>query len=143
MATAVLLSLDECRDTQRCAEIRQRMHDYLDHWLDTLEARVKDPKPTLEQLTQAVFVLRQELTQAVAEDLVAQVHRPVMVQRTAACPQGGQMWSAGGPQDRPVETLLDAVRRRRPDFYCERCQLGRVPLDATLELADRRQPPDV
>jgi hypothetical protein len=50
MAPAAILSLDEFRDTQRCAEIRQRLHDRLDHWLDTLEARVKDTKPTLEQL---------------------------------------------------------------------------------------------
>ena len=30
MATAALLSLDECRDTQRRAEIRQRLRDRVD-----------------------------------------------------------------------------------------------------------------
>lgn len=99
--------------------------------------------PTLEQLTQAVFALRQELTQAVTEGLVDQAHRAVMEQRTAACPQCGQILSARGPQDRTVETLVGAVRLRRPYFYCEHCQLGRAPLEATLGLADRRKPPDV
>ena len=143
MATAALLSLDEFRDTQRCAELRRRLHDRLDRWLDMLEARVKDTTPTLEQLTQAVFALRQELTQAVTEGLVEQAHRAVMEQRTAACPQCGQMLSARGPQARPVETLVGAVRLRRPYFDWERWQLGRAPLDARLGLADRRQQPDV
>lgn len=143
MATAALLSLDEFRDTQRCAELRRRLHDRLDRWLDMLEARVKDTKPTLEQLPQAVFALRQELTQAVTEGLVDQAHRAVMEQRTAACPQCGQMLSARGPQARPVETLVGAVRLRRPYFDWERWQLGRAPLDARLGLADRRQQPDV
>ena len=94
-------------------------------------------------MTQAVFALRQELTQAVTEGMVEQAHRAVMEQRTAACPQCGQMVSARAPQDRTVETLVGAVRLRRPYFYCERCQLGRAPLDATLGLADRRKQPDV
>jgi hypothetical protein len=115
----------------------------VDHWLDTLEARVKDTKPTLEQLTQAVFVLRQAWTPAVTEGLVEQAQRAVMAQRTAACPPCGQMWSARGPQDRTVETRVGAVRLRRPSFDCEGCRWGRAPLDATLGLADRRQQPDV
>jgi hypothetical protein len=27
-----------------------------------------------------------------------------------------------------VETLVGAIRLRRPEFYCERCQLGTAPL---------------
>jgi hypothetical protein len=38
---------------------------------------------------------------------------------------------------------VGAVRLRRPYCYCERCQLGRAPLDAMLGLADRRKQPDV
>lgn len=143
MATAAMLALDECRDTQRCAAIRQRLHDHLDHWLDTLEARVKDTKPTLEQLTQAVFVLRQEWTPAVTAGVVEQAQRGVMAPRTAAGSQCGQRLSARGPPDRPVETLVGAGRRRRPSVDCAGCRWGRAPLAATLGLADRRQPPDV
>jgi hypothetical protein len=86
MACAAILSFEECCDTQRGAEIRQRLHDRLDQWLHTLEARVQEPTPTLEQLTQAVCALRQELTQAVTEGLVEQAHRAVRAQRTATCP---------------------------------------------------------
>jgi hypothetical protein len=143
MASAAILSLEEFRDTQRRAAIRQRLHNRLDHWLDTLEVRVKEPQPTLEQLTQAVFALRQELTQAVTEGLVEQAHRAAMEQRTAACPQCGQTLSARGPQERTVETLVGAIRLRRPYFYCERCQRGTTPLDETLQVTARRKQPDV
>jgi hypothetical protein len=143
MASAAILSLEEFRHTQRRTEIRQRLHDRLDQWLETLEERVKDPKPTLEQLTQAVFALRQELTQEVTEGMVEQTHRPAIAQRTAACPQCGQILSARGPQERTVETLVGAIRLRRPYFYCERCQLGTTPLDEALGLTARRKQPDV
>jgi hypothetical protein len=143
MACAAILSLEDFRDTQRRAEIRQRLHDRLDQWLDKLEERVKEPQPLLEQLTQAVFALRQELTQAVTEGLVEQAHRAAIEQRTAACPQCGQALSARGPQERTVETLVGAIRLRRPYFYCERCQLGTTPLDETLQVTERRKQPDV
>jgi hypothetical protein len=143
MAQAAILSLEEFRDVQRRSEVRQRLHDRVDAWLDRLEAQVKASTPTLEELTQAVFALRQELTQAITEGLVEQAHRAVVEQRTAACPQCGQTLSARGPQERTVETLVGAIRLRRPYFYCERCQGGSTPLDTTLGLTERRKQPDV
>jgi hypothetical protein len=143
MASAAILSLEEFRDTRRRGEIRQRLHDRFDQWLDGLEARVKASQPTLEELTQTVFALRQELTQAVTEGLVEQAHGALVEQRTAACPQCGQMLAARGPQERTVETLVGAIRLRRPYFYCERCQLGTAPLDEALQLTARRKQPDV
>jgi hypothetical protein len=97
----------------------------------------------LEELTQAGLALRQELTQAVTEGLVEQAHRAVVEQRTALCSQCGQVLSARGPQERTVETLVGAIRLRRPYFYCERCQLGTTPLDEALQLTERRKQPDV
>jgi hypothetical protein len=143
MASAALLSLEEFRDTRRRGEIRQHLHGRFDQWLDGLEARVKASQPTVEELTQGVFTLRQELTQAVAEGLVEQAHRGLVEQRTAACPQYGQTVVARGPQERTVETLVGAVRLQRPYFYCERCQLGMVPLDEALQVTERRKQPDV
>ena len=143
MAYPAILSLEEFRDTQRQGEIRQPLHDRLDQWLDQVEARVTEPQPTLEQLTQAVLALRQELPQAVTEGLVEQAHRAVVEQRTETCPPCGQTLSARGPQERTVETLVGAIRLRRPYCYCERCQLGTTPLDAVLRLTERRKQPDV
>ena len=143
MTCTAILSLEDFRDTQRRAEIRQRLHDRFDHWLNQLEDRMQDRIPTLEELTQAVFALRQALTQAVTEGLVEQTHRAVVEQRTAACPRCGQTLSARGPQERTVETLVGAIQLRRPYFYCAPCRLGSAPLDAALELAERRKQPDV
>jgi uncharacterized coiled-coil protein SlyX len=143
MAIAAILSLEEFRDTQRRAAARQRLHDRLDHRLDTLEARVKEPQPTLEELTQIVFALRHELTQAVTAGLVEQMHGEVLEQRIALCPQCGQILAARGPAERTVETLVGAIRLRRPYFYSERCQLGTAPLDEALQLTGRRKQPDV
>jgi peptidyl-tRNA hydrolase len=143
MASAAILSLDEFRDRQRHAAMRQQLHDHLDQWLDRLEDHVTKPTPTLQELTEAVFALRQELTQAVTEGLVEQAHRATLEQRTAVCPQCGPTLSARGPQERSVETLVGVIRLRRPYFYCERCQLGSTPLDAALELTERRKQPDV
>jgi len=143
MAYAAILSFEEFRDAQRHTEIRQRLHDRFDRWLQQVEDHVKEPQPTLEELTQAVFALRQELTQAVTEGLVEQAHRAALEQRTALCPQCGRTLSARGSQERTVETLVGALRLRRPYFYCERCQRGTTPLDEALQLTERRKQPDV
>jgi hypothetical protein len=79
----------------------------------------------------------------VTEGLVEQAHRTALEQRTVVCPQCGQVLSARGPQERTVETLVGAIRLRRPYFYCEPCQCGSTPLDAVLGLTKRRKQPDV
>lgn len=143
MTDAAILSLEEFRDAQRRTAVRQCLQERFDRWRQRVEDHVKAPQPTLEELTQAVFALRQELTQAVTEGLGEPAHRGALEQRTALCPQCGQTWSARGPQERTVETLVGAIRLRRPYCYCERCERGRAPLDAALELTHRRKPPDV
>jgi hypothetical protein len=143
MTCPAILSLEDFRDTQRRAAIRERLHDRFDCWLNQLEDRMQDPTPTLAELTQAVFALRQELTQAVTEGLVEHTQRAALEQHTAVCPQCGQMLAARAPQDRTVETLVGAIRLRRPYFYCERCQVGTTPLDQALQVTKRRKQPDV
>ena len=41
MASAAILSLEECRDAQRRTAVRQRLHDRFDAWLNQLEARME------------------------------------------------------------------------------------------------------
>jgi hypothetical protein len=143
MPDAAILSREECRDAQRRTAVRQCLQERFDRWRQRVEDPVKAPQPTLEELTQAVFALRQEWTQAVTEGLGEHAHRAALEPRTALCPQCGQTWSARGLPERTVETLVGAIRLRRPSCSCERCERGRAPLDAALELTNRRQPPDV
>jgi len=140
MASTASLAREACRDGQRCVESRQRLHAHVDPWLNTLEARVKEPQPTWEALPPAVFLLRQVWPQGVPEGLGEQAPRARVEPRAMACPQGGPLLSARGPAARPGETLVGASRR--PAFDCERCQRGTAPLDAALELIERRKQPD-
>jgi hypothetical protein len=143
MASAAILSLEDFRDAHRRTEVRQRLHDRFDTWLNQLEARMEDRRPTLEELAHAVLTLRQELTQAVTEGLVEHAHRATLEQHTAVCPQCGQTLAARGLQERTVETLVGAVRLRRPYFYCLHCQQGTTPLDEALQVTACRKQPDV
>jgi hypothetical protein len=89
------------------------------------------------------LALRQELTQAVTEGLVEQEHRAALEQRTMVCSPCGETLSARGLQERTVETLVGAVRLRRPYVYCLHCQQGTTPLDEALQRTAHRQQPDV
>ena len=142
MTSTAILSRDVCRHTPRHTEVRQRLHDRFDPWVDRLEDRRPEAKPTLAELTQAICALRQEWTHEVAEGVVERAHRVTMEPRTAPYPPCGQTWSARGPHDRAVETLVGVIRLRRPYFDGERCPLGNAPLDAALGLTQRRQQPE-
>jgi hypothetical protein len=106
MTGAAILSWEDFREAHRRVEIQHRLHDRFDRWLNQLEDRVKESTPSLEELTQAVFALRQEWTQAVPEGLGEQAHRAALEQRTAVgpWPPGPHRRDAGGgdPTAAPV-----------------------------------------
>jgi len=87
MATAAIISCEETRQAFAKTRARHQLHAYLDRWLDGLEANMPDDTPSLEELTQAVFAMRQELTGKIAEALVEQQHGRLLHQRTMSCPQ--------------------------------------------------------
>jgi len=102
MGFATILSLDECRDTQRRVEIRQRLRDRFDHWLGRLEDQVKAPKSTLE-----------ELIQALTESLVDQLQWATVEQRPSVSPRCGQPLAKQAPMDHTVETRGGTIGRWR------------------------------
>ncbi len=67
---AAVISLAAVREQKQWAKFRQQLHERVEHWLDTLEEQMKEPKPPLEQITRAVWGLRQELTGSRTEALV-------------------------------------------------------------------------
>src|SRR5438876_3464412 len=109
MGAATVISLVEVREQKRRVEIRQQVHAHLDQWLDTLEEHVKEPKPTLEQITRAVWEVRQELTGSLTEALLEQCYRPEQEQRSAPCPQCGRLVAARAVVSRTLETLVGRV----------------------------------
>jgi uncharacterized protein (DUF1499 family) len=143
MGAAAVSSLVEVREQKQRAQGRQQLHEQFDYWLDTLEEQVKEPKPTLEQLTHAVWELRQELTGQLSTALLEQRYRAEQEQAHASCPQCGRQVAARGVVTRKVETLIGEVELARPYFYCVPCGQGFAPLDAALGVAPGRKQFDV
>jgi hypothetical protein len=143
MGGAAIISLAEVRQKRQWAEVRQKLHEELDQWLERVEEGMKRTQPTLEELTQVVWELRQEWTQAVSEGLVEKAYGLEQQRQTLACPGCGRLLKARGLHERTVETLVGEIRLRRPYFYCERCGQGSYPLDEALGVVGRKKQPAV
>ena len=151
--------LEACCQSLAEAEFRQRLHEHLDDLLDELEARMSEKAeqrkeqgergkeqrshPGLEQLTQEILALRQELTGRIAEEWIKHNYQELLHQKTATCPGCGRTLSARGPHRRTVETLVGKISLERPYFYCVDCQAGFYPLDEELELSSHCKQADM
>ena len=129
MTTAAVISFEEARQALAKTQARQQLHEHLDRWLQTLEAHVPNDSPSLEELTQAVFGLRQELTGRITEALVEQSRMALLQQRTMRCPDCDRIMPARPAPLRTVHTMVGEVSLARPYFYCISCQKGFAPLD--------------
>jgi len=136
---ATVVSLEEFRQARAKAEVRQELHKRFDHWLDTVEERVPEKTPSLEELTQEVFAMRQEVTGMITEALVEQAYGEALEQETMPCPYCGRLLRARKSVNRTVETMVGVVSLSRPYFYCIPCQEGFYPLDDALQLSDHRK----
>ena len=139
MGAAAVIALAEVREKKQQAEFRRQLHARLDCWLEAVEEQMKEPKPTLEQLTRAVWDRRQELTGSLTEALLEQRYEAEQGQRSAPCPQCGRPVTARAVVSRRVSTLVGEVEVDRPYFYCVPCGHGFTPLDASLGLAEGRK----
>ncbi len=139
MGAAAVISLVEAREQRQRAEYRRQLHEQFDLWLDTLEGQMKEPKPTLEQITRAVWAQRPALTGQLVEAVVGQRYGREQAQPHAPCPQCGRPVAARGVVSRTLETLVGEVELARPYFYCVPCGQGFCPLDAALGLAGGRK----
>jgi hypothetical protein len=136
---AAVIALAEVRERKQRAEYRQQLHACFDRWLDSLETHMKDPKPTLEELSHAVWACRQELTGQLTATLLEQRFAAEQAQRQAPCPRCGREVEARAVPIRTVETLVGKVGVARPYFYCVPCSHGFAPLEAALGLAEGRK----
>jgi hypothetical protein len=143
MGAAAVVSLAEVREQKQRAAYRRQLHEQFDLWLDTLEEQMKEPKPTLEQITRAVWAQRQALTGRLIEGVVGRRYGREQEQQHAPCPQCGRPVAARGVVRRTLETLVGEVELDRPYFYCVPCGQGFAPLDGALELAAGRKQFDV
>ena len=61
MGQVALISLDHMRATHHLSQLRQRMHECFDQWLDMLEPSLDDKPMSLPDLTAVMGQLRQDL----------------------------------------------------------------------------------
>src|SRR5437763_15306285 len=143
MGAAEVIAFEEVRASKQWDALRGQLHTRFDQWLDGLEAQLREPVPTLAQVTETVWNLRQELTGGLTGTLVAHLLRGESTRQQTRCPQCDRCLQARAPVSRTVETMVGAVQIERPYFYCRTCRCGVYPLDAALGLAPGRTHLDV
>ena len=143
MGCAEVIALDQVRARKHWTTLRQRLHERFDQWLDQLEAALPEGAPTLGQVSETIWALRQHLTGGVAETIVHQTHHAEQCRPQMPCPTCARLLPARGPVPRCVETMVGPVALERPYFYCPVCRAGSYPLDEALGVCAGRMQPDV
>jgi hypothetical protein len=143
MGAAEIISFEEVRARKQWETLRQELHTRFDEWLDALESQLQVSTPTLAQVTETVWQLRQALTSGLTETIVQHTHRGESTRQQTRCPACARLLTARAPVARTVETMVGAVQLTRSYFYCRTCRRGVYPLDEVLGLAPGRLQLDV
>jgi hypothetical protein len=131
------------RATQRLSQLRQRLHEAFDQWLDTLEPPLGNEPMSLPDGTDALGMWRQDLMGSLMETIIEHPYAAEMEQTQAECPTCDRSLSVPRQAHRTVETLMGPVRLKRPYFSCTTCRQGLHPLDVSLKVVAGRYPLDV
>ena len=143
MGLAAVVSLEKFQQGRLQTDLRIKMHQALDRWLDDLENEMKEPQPKLEQITQAVFQARQNLTQTITQGLIECRYQEEQEREFYQCLECRKVLTARDRPARTVETMVGQINLKRPYFYCVSCQQGFYPLDDALDLSSRRKQADL
>ena len=87
MGAAEVISFEEVRARKQWDALRGQLHTRFDQWLDGLDAQLNEPAPTLAQVTETIWNLRQELIGSLTETIVAHAHRGESTRQQTRCPQ--------------------------------------------------------
>ena len=106
---AEVISLDEVRASQQRQALRQRLHERFDQWLDEVETQLPEPHPTLAQVSETIWTLRQALTAGVAQTIVEQTHQAQREQSSQRCASCERLLTARPAVARTARTLVGDV----------------------------------
>jgi hypothetical protein len=134
MGAAEIISFEEVRARKQWDTLRQALHTRFDEWLDRLEIQLPGAAPTLAQVTETMWTLRQALTGSLTETIVEHTQRREYTRQQTSCAQCGRLLTAHAHVARTVETMVGALQLERPYFYCRVCRDGVYPLDDALGL---------
>jgi hypothetical protein len=119
------------------------LHARFDRWLDQVEAALPEVAPTLGQVSETIWALRQQLTGGVAETIVHHTHPEEQQRSCIPCPTCARVLPARGAVHRCVETMVGTVELERRYFSCQVCHTGTYPLDEVLDVSTGRLQRDV
>jgi hypothetical protein len=131
---AEIIALDDVRASQQRQALRQQLHERFDQWLDEVEAQLSEAEPTLAQVSETIWSLRQGLTAGVAQAMIEQSYPEERNRQSLRCPTCDRRLSARPAVSRTVRTLVGDLNLERPYFYCRYCRTGTYPLDGVLGL---------
>ena len=143
MGQAEVISLDAVRASKPWASLCQQLHDDFDLWLDDLQSQLPEPETTLDQITETVWALRQDLTGSLTEAIVEHAHRFEYMRKQIVCQTCRRILTTRPVVERTVDTMVGSVRLERPYFYCRVGHEGTYPLDDALGLTPGRKQLDV
>jgi hypothetical protein len=91
---AEVISLDAVRARKHWTTLRQRLHERFDRWLDRLESELPEGEPTLGQVSETIWALRQQLTGGLAETIVQHTHQEAQSRQQRPCPTCARLLTA-------------------------------------------------
>ena len=140
---AKVIALDDVRASGQRQVLRQHLHERFDQWLDEVEAELPEPAPTVAQVSETIWSLRQQLTAALAQTMIEHTHQQEQRRKSLTCGTCERLLKARPAVPRIAQTLIGDIEVQRPYFYCCHCHLGRYPLDDVLGLSPGRIQLDV
>ncbi len=140
---AEVIVLDDVRAGHQRQALRQQLHERFDHWLDALEVQLPESAPTVAQVSETIWALRQSLTAGVAQTIVEHTHPEERDRAYLKCGTCNGLLKARPAVSRTAQTLIGAIEVQRPYFSCRDCHLGHYPLDDILGLRAGRMQLDV
>ena len=140
---AEVIVLDDVRASHQRRVLRQQLHERFDRWLDELETQLPEAEPTVAQVSETIWALRQALTAGVAQTIVEQTHQEERDREYLNCATCDRLLKARPAVSRTVATLIGDLEVQRPYFYCRACHRGGSPLDEHLGLSAGRIQLDV
>jgi Uncharacterised protein family (UPF0236) len=135
---AEVIAFDDVRARPQRQALRQQLHERFDRWLDELEIQLPETAPTLAQVSETIWVLRQQLTGAVAQTIVDHCHQDEHRRTHLHCASCERRLTARPAVARTVSTLVGDLELERPYFYCRSCRQGTYPLDDVLGVSAGR-----
>lgn len=140
---AEVIVLDDVRASHQRQVLRQQLHERFDRWLDELETQLPETDPTVAQVSETIWTLRQGLTAGVAQTIIEYTHQEERDREYWNCATCDGLLKARPAVSRTAQTLIGDLEVQRPYFYCRKCHRGHSPLDEHLGLRAGRIQLDV